>query len=651
MNKHNQHDHEHDHRHEHEHDHEHGAACACDDCGCDCGHEHGGTHSNREYWLIGGAVALFGVSFLPALAGLSPFLLVAATLLAGAELFWKGIKAGLRLSLDELFLMTVAVVAAVAIGEYSEAALVTILFRVGELLEDLAISRSKREIAALTAIRPDSANLQTASGTFEAVAAVGIPIGSVIQLRPGERVPLDCVVLEGVSTADCASITGESVPVEAHEGTALPSSAINGAGLLICRTTRDFANSSASRIIALVEESAAKKGATENFITRFSKIYTPIIIVLAAALAIIPPLLGFGEWQVWLSRSLVFLVASCPCALVISVPLSFFAGVGAASKRGVIIKGSKYIERLARVDCAVFDKTGTLTGGKLSIAGVVAANDYAEDEVLHIASAAEQDSNHPIARAIAAYHATLPAHAAHQVGSFAEISGHGVSLLLDGKTVLCGSKRFLNESGVDTGALDGLSVYVASDGVAAGGIEISDLPRVDTASTLRNLKALGVKQTVMLTGDNVKNAERVAAETGVDRCFAGLLPENKVERLEECKAEFGVTMFVGDGINDAPVLAAADIGVAMGLGTDAAIEAADVVLVSDRLSALTDAVTISRRTMSIARFNIAFALSIKAIVLVLGALGFAQMWMAVFADVGVSILAVANAARILAGHK
>lgn len=642
------------------HDHTEGA-CACGhdhadeghahDDGCDCGHSHGGSHPRSEIMMIDIGAVLLVLSLMPLFGKFAPLLAIGAAVIPGWDLFEKGIKSALKGKLDELFLLTVAVIAAIVIGEYFEAAIVTLLFRAGEILEDRAVRKSRREIASLTSIRPDTANLQDTDGDTHTVDARSVPIDSVIQIRPGERVPLDCVVISGDSTVDCSSITGESIPVDARasESTALPSSAINGAGLLSCRTTSDFSNSSASRIISLVEQSSSKKGDTEKFISRFARVYTPIIIVLALALAILPPLLGFGEWREWISRSLVFLVASCPCALVISIPLSFFAGIGASSRRGVIIKGSKYIERLSKVNCAVFDKTGTLTSGKLSVAGSSAVNGFSSEDLLHIASAAEHDSGHPIARAIAAYHATLPPHPVHDVSDFTETSGHGVSMLLDGKKVLCGSKRFLSENGVELAGLeDGMSVYVSVDGKAAGSIEISDSPRPDAAETLAGLVSSGVAHTVMLTGDSEKNAANMAREVGVGEYFAGLLPENKVEHLEQLKKNYGVTLFTGDGINDAPVLASADIGVAMGLGTDAAIEAADVVLVSDRLSALVDAVDISKRTMSIAKFNIAFAISVKVVVLVLGALGLAQMWMAVFADVGVSILAVLNSMRVLA---
>lgn len=650
--------HEHAEGHEHAHD---GCSCGAGhshDDGCDCGHSHGGEHAANEWWLIAGGVALLVVSLLPVGAPGSlistiwqPLFSLFAVLLPGLELFQKGLKAALKFRLDELFLLTVAVVAAMVLGEYSEAALVTILFRMGELFEDRAIAKSKRQIAALTEIRPDRVNLIDEGARIAVVDAQSVAVGSLIQIKPGERVPLDCVVQTGNSTADCASVTGESVPIEVHEGITLPASAINGGGLLVCRTTSGFSDSAASRIIALVEESAAKKGDTEAFITRFARIYTPIVLVLAILLAVAPPLLGMGAFSVWISRALVFLVASCPCALVISVPLAFFAGIGAASKRGVIIKGSKFIERLTEISCAVFDKTGTLTSGRLSIGRVKVLGNWSEEELLHVASAAEQDSTHPIAQAIAAFHDTLPPHGAHVVGDFVETSGHGVSLVLDRRAIICGSKRFLTERGVDAVALDGCSVYVAVDGVLAGGIEINDRLREDAAQTLSELKSLGVQQTVMLTGDNEVSAARIAQLSGIDRYYAALLPQDKVEQLETCKRDFGRTMFTGDGINDAPVLAGADVGVAMGLGTDAAIEAADVVLLSDRLSSLVDAVQISRRTMSIARFNIAFALIVKVVVLVLGATGHAQMWMAVFADVGVSILAVLNSMRILANPR
>lgn len=639
----------------HTHAHTQASSCSCSsgehthDDGCGCGHDHGAEHSKSDlYRIIAGAVLLIA-SFIPGIGIFQPILAVLAALVPGYTLFWQGAKNLFKLQIDEIFLLTVAVIAAVLLGEYFEAAVVTILFCIGQMLESRAIRRSRREIEALTAIRPDHANMQDASGRFIQVDAQSVPIGSIIQIKPAERVPLDCVVLEGESDVDLSAITGESVPVRVNPGTELPSSGVNGGGLITCRTIQDFQNSSASRIIALVEESAAKKGKTENFITRFAKIYTPIIIILALSLAVLPPLLGFGAWQTWISRSLVFLVASCPCALVISVPLSFYAGIGAASKRGVIIKGSMFVERLSKLDCAVFDKTGTLTSGKLSVADVQTANGFTKEDLLHIASAAEQDSTHPIAQAIAAHHTALPTHISHEKQNFQEIRGYGISLRLDGQEVLCGSERFLTERSIDTSMLkSGYSVYVAVDGKAAGAIEIADQLRPDTLQTLQALKEnFSVTRTVMLTGDTEERAKEMAAVTKVDEYHAAQLPEDKVKQVERCKEKYGTTLFVGDGINDAPVLASSDIGAAMGFGTDAAIEAADVVLLSDRLSAICDAVGIAKRTMGTAKFNIIFALSVKAVVLLLGAMGLAPMWMAVFADVGVSIIAVLNSVRIL----
>ncbi|MBC8586516.1 heavy metal translocating P-type ATPase [Youxingia wuxianensis] len=635
-----EHKHEHSAQEGHPHDH-----CSCSDCSCGdgCGHQHS-AGSAKDLTALGISAVLLAVSFLPAVEVFSPWLMVASLLVAGFPLFIQGVKSLFRLNFNELLLLTIAVVASVCIGEYFEAAIVTILFRLGEMLEERAVQKSKREIEALTSIRPDDANLQQEDGSFITVDAREVPIDSIIQIRPGERIPLDCVVLSGSSSVDQSSLTGESIPVNVKEGDQLLSSAINGGGLLICKTTSDFSGSFANRMIALVEESSGQKGKTENFITRFAKVYTPIIMVLAAALAILPPLLGMGSFEMWLSRCLVFLVASCPCALVISIPLSFFAGIGGCSKKGVIVKGSKYMELLSKADCAVFDKTGTLTTGKLSVTRVQSVGGYSEKEVLQVAAAAESMSNHPIAQAIAA-HQQQDFHP--QISDYSEISGKGIEMVMDGKTILCGSRRLLEENNVDIQALDNLPVCLAIDGIAAGGVEISDSLREDAPATLKGLKQAGVEETVMLTGDNEANAQKISKQAGVDRFFAGLLPQDKVSRMKELKSRHKVTLFTGDGINDAPVLAGADIGVAMGFGTDAAIEAADVVLVSDRLLSLVDAIHISKKTMGVARFNIAFALIVKVVVLLLGAMGLAQMWMAVFADVGVSIIAVLNSVRIL----
>ena len=657
--------------HEHKHcgcghgHHEHGDGCSCgldhdislesciDDgcsCGCGCVHDHDHGHSEKgSPWIpIGIAAGLAVVGMLPFLPGFAGnLLLTAACILAGWPLFRAGLKGMIRFHLDETALLLIAAVAAIALGELREAALVVILFRLGNQLENLAIARSKKNIAALTKIRPETANLLT-DGTVQEVSAKSVPVGSVILIKPGERVPLDAVIESGESSLDTAAITGESLPRETKAGDKVLSGMINRDGALQCRTVSSFSDSTASRIIQLVQESSAKKGQTEKLISKFARYYTPIIIVLALALTFLPPLLGQGPVSMWLQRALVFLVASCPCALVISIPLSFFAGIGAGSRRGILVKGSKSMEILAKLHSAVFDKTGTLTTGRLTVTEVHSLDEsISEEELLHLCAVGESFSSHPMAQAVVEHYGKADPSA---VSDYQEISGMGVRFSLKGKAYLCGGTRLLNANGIGTASLPEANIYLAQDGRVLGYLTVADTLRDDAKEVLSQLKKLGLRRTVMLTGDNAATAAKIRLACGADTVKADLLPHQKVEEMEKIKAD-GPALFVGDGMNDAPVLAMADVGVAMGLGTDAAIEAADVVLVADRLSGLVDAVKLSRRTLSIARFNIVFALGVKAVVLLLGALGHAAMWMAVFADVGVSILCVLNSTRILASKK
>ena len=657
------------HHHHHSHDDSITGHVKCS-CGCEDGHEHTHEHSHSavataekpalttkkefhymdlyydypERMVAAAAVIYLAVTFLPLPQVAKLPLMVLATLTAALPLLWGGVKKICRLKFDETSLLTIAVIAAFLIGEYSEAVMVTILFRVGNLIEDSAIARSKRDIEALTKIRPNTANLVRPDGSVVAVAAKSVKIGSTIVVKPGEKVPVDCVILEGGSAMDTSALTGESLTRNVEKGDTLLSGMVNVDGMLTCKTTASFHDSAASRIIQMVKDSTAKKGKTENFISRFAKVYTPFIIFAAAALAFLPPLLGMGELSMWVGRSLVFLVASCPCALVISIPLSFFAGIGANSKIGVLVKGSKYIETLSKANCVVFDKTGTLTSGKLSVTSVVSCSDLSEEEVAELAAIAESYSNHPMAQAVVANHPNVDLSG---VSDYSEITGKGVSLKRNGQDVLCGSHRLMEDNGVDISGQPEANIYLAVSGKLVGYITLFDNPREDAKETIQNLKKLGVSNTVMLTGDSAYAAGKVQEMVGIDKVYAELLPEDKVSHLEKIKNENGVTLFVGDGINDAPVLAMADVGVAMGFGTDAAIEAADVVLLSDKPSSLPRCMEICRRNMSIAKFNIVFALSVKAVVLALGALGMAQMWMAVVADVGVSVCAVLNATRIM----
>ncbi len=652
---------------------------------------------SSEIWIAVASVALFAVSFVLEHVLQAPEVWPAvgfglSALLAGWKVFISGFKSLLRRKLDENTLMTIAVIAAFCLGEFSEAAMVAILFNLGEILEEKAVSRSRRSIEHLAQIRPDTARLvlpKQESGHGEACAdacctghvhngdaahehkahehdghaedcgcalphptpsqageqvvdAREVPVGSVIAVHPFERIPLDGTVLSGSSLLDSSALTGESMPVEAGPGTAVLSGMMNGESLLTVQVTSDFSGSAASRIIDMVEESAARKGKAEKLITRFAAVYTPIVIALAVLLMVVPPLLGWGEFSTWFYRAMIFLVASCPCALVISVPLGFYAGIGAQSKNGVLVKGGKYIEVLEKPDAVVFDKTGTLTSGKLSVSQVETLGTWDREELLRLAASAEQYSSHPAAKALLAAN-SLPLFEAEQP---TEVAGQGVSAVVNGKQVSCGRKQLMDRIGVDVGARTA-SIFVTVDGVLAGCIDLADTLKPDAAEGVRRLKKLHVGRVVMLTGDNEKAAADAAAKAGVDEYHAGLLPEDKVRLMESIRAESGRTIFVGDGINDAPVLAASDCGVAMGLGTDAAIEASDVVLTADKPSKLADAVSLARRSMRVVRFNIVFALAVKAAVLGLAAAGRAPMWLAVFADVGVSILSVANATRVL----
>lgn len=653
--------HKHDHPHHHEHSHGHdrdscpaSGHCSCCGDGCGCGHSHDEALAapfSRPLTVIGGV--LVATAFLPAWGTMAPWILGAGTLLIGYPLFVSGISAIFKsFALDELSLMTIAVIASFGLAATSpdpmeslfEAFAVTALFRLGNYLEARAVAKSQRDIEALTNIRPDTALLISPDGQTREVAAELVPVGSLIQLRAGDRIPIDCEIVSGTGYVDLSAITGEPIPVQGEPKTRLPSGAINLDGLLVCRTTASFADSAASRIIRMVREAADKKGAAEKLISRFAKVYTPAVVALAALLAVLPPLLGFGDFGMWLSRALVFLVASCPCALVISVPLTFFAGIGTASRSGILIKGTRYLETLAKTDCIAFDKTGTLTQGIPSVEGMKLAEGFDRGLLLTFAAAAEQNSNHPAARAVMAYAGKQPTLA---VSDFTEHSGMGVSLMCEGKRIVCGSFRLMAQNGVDYTPLAPANIYLAVDNKLACAFTLTDLPRKEAVQALELLRDMGITDFAMLTGDAQGASEKVAHPLGITNVFAQLLPEQKSERLATLRSAHRTTLFVGDGINDAPVLAGADVGIAMGLGTDTAIEAADVVLVNEQLTAIPRAIKIARKTVRKVNQNIAFALTVKISVLLLGALGFATMWMAVFADVGVTILAVLNALTLL----
>ena len=558
---------------------------------------------------------------------------------------------------DEQLLMTVATIGAFAIGEYVEACAVMLFYQVGELFQSIAVGKSRRSIAQLMSIKPESATVER-DGTLCTVAPEEVAVGEIVAVRPGERVPLDGVIAEGSTSLDLSSLTGESTPVDADVGQPIPSGAINLTGLIRVQVTCRYEGSAVARILALVEEAVERKARTESFITRFARYYTPLVCIAALLLCVLPPLLGLGSFSRWLHRALVFLVVSCPCALVISVPLSFFGGIGGAARKGILIKGAEYIEALARTDVFVMDKTGTLTTGEFSITKAIPIACATEEELLRLVAACESGSTHPIAASIVATYARLyPDNAVAHAEELEELAGRGVRATVDGRKIYVGGdamRQSLAPTLVPDGR-DGTVVYVfeETDGIVhLGSIILADTPKKTASEAMSRLRTSGIKHTVMLTGDRETAACSIAAQIGIGEYRSELLPQDKVHELEELlKSAHGkgrCVAYVGDGINDAPVLARADVGIAMGaLGTDAAIEAADVVIMDDELLRLPLAVRCARRTMRIVRQNIVFALSVKAVILLLGALGIAGMWIAVFGDVGVMVIAILNATRAL----
>ena len=565
---------------------------------------------------------------------------------------WKGILK--RQVFDENFLMAVATVGAIALGEFREGVAVMLFYQIGELFQSVAVGKSRKNIAALMDIRPDYANI-VVDGQIEKVDPDEVEIGTIIVVNPGEKVPIDGIIIEGNTSLNTSALTGESVPRDAACGDEVISGCINLTGTIHIRTTKEFGDSTVSKILDLVENSSLKKSRSENFITKFAKYYTPAVCYSALALALIPPIFNMimgnpAAWQTWIIRALTFLVISCPCALVISIPLSFFGGIGCASTNGILVKGSNYLEALAATKYIVFDKTGTLTKGVFEVTGNYPENGFSQDELLYYAAYAESGSSHPISLSLKkAYADKLEL---ERVSGIEEVAGHGVKAVVDGKKVAAGNVKLMNKVGASVTSEhdDGTAVYVAIDGVYAGCITISDVVKPTSKEAIAGLKAGGIK-TVMLTGDTARTAQRVGTELGLDEIHSELLPADKVAQVERLLGEKGAKenlAFVGDCINDAPVLSRADIGVAMGaLGSDAAIEAADVVLMDDDPAKLALAMRISTRTLTIVRQNIVFALAVKLVCLLLGAIGIANMWVAIFADVGVMVLAVLNATRAL----
>lgn len=665
----------HDHEHEHHHDHNH---CSCGHDHDHHGHSHGcdccedGAEIDLRKTVAGVVVFLIAmvIFHIPGLfktididmAQLITYLLI--YLLTARDIVLNAIKNLFKgKAMDEQFLMTVSSLGAFFVGQYPEACAVMLFYMVGELFQDYAVDKSRDSITDLMDIRPDYANLLKKDGSYEKVSPEKVKIGDTIIVKPGEKVPLDGVVISGQGSIDTSSLTGESLPRETMAGDDIISGSISINGALTIKVTKEFGESTVSKILELVEHASGKKAKTERFITRFAKVYTPIVVACAVVLAIIPPLVvsfvlggniaDFAKtWQPWIYRALTFLVVSCPCALVISVPLSFFAGIGAASTKGVLVKGSDYLEKISGCDTIVFDKTGTLTKGIFKVSKI---NSKVSDlEFLKAAVIAEIYSNHPIAKSlkdalkITDSKAYFDIEARQNEISIEEIHGKGIKAQLDGSTILAGNKKLMDQFGIACDNAQGAAtvVYVTVDGQYLGYALIEDQIKETSKETIKKLKELGVKKTVMLTGDRKEIADSIAKELGIDEVHSELLPADKVSHVEKLLKESKTLAFVGDGVNDAPVLARADVGIAMGaMGSDAAIEAADIVLMDDNPKNITKAIKISRRTMSIAKQNIIFALVVKVAVLVLAAVGIATMWAAVFADVGVCVLAILNAMR------
>lgn len=592
--------------------------------------------------------ALWGETY----PNLSLIAYLAAFLVSGSDVVKKAAMniAGGQV-FDENFLMTIATVGAMLVGEYPEGVAVMLFYQVGEWFQSYAVNKSRRSIRELMDIRPDYANVKR-NGELATVSPEEVAVDELIVIKPGERVPLDGVIVKGVTTLDTTALTGESLPREATAGDTVISGCVNQSGVIEVQVTKAFGESTVSKILELVENASSRKSESENFISRFARYYTPIVVGLAVLLAVIPPLLTGTDWYVWIYRALSFLVVSCPCALVISIPLSFFGGLGGASKAGILIKGSNYLEALSKTEMVVMDKTGTLTKGNFAVSRVEAV-DMSREQLLELTAYAESGSNHPISLSLqAAYGKELDA---SRITIQEEKAGYGVSAVVDGKRVAAGNLRHMEQQGIhcQEAKENGTVVYTACDGRYAGYIVIADEIKADAKQAITQLRRLGIEKVVMLTGDRRETAEWVAGEVGIDQVYAQLLPGDKVDRMEELlqkRSESGKLVFVGDGMNDAPVLARSDIGIAMGgLGSDAAIEAADVVIMTDEPSKIARGIEISRRTLRIVRQNIIFAIGVKVLILALAACGMASMWAAVFGDVGVAVIAILNAMRALKG--
>lgn len=655
--------HHHEHKHEHEvkceescgcggHDHEHyrgetkKSVVPVGGCGCGCTDP---KPKEKEHNMLVRIVCAMALLLFGSIANLDIFIFV-SYIVIGYDIILKAATNIIKGKVfDENFLMTIATVAAFVIGEYPEAVAVMLFYQVGEYFQSKAVAKSRKAIEGLMDIKPEFARVKQ-NGNWVVVTPEVIKVGDIIAVRPGEKIPLDGVIVKGTTTIDHSALTGESLPVLAEENSEVLSGSINIEQLIEVRVTQVLRDSTVSKILDLIENATSKKAQTEKFITKFAAVYTPIVVIAAVLIAIIPSLLT-GDWNHWIYTSIVFLVISCPCALVVSIPLSFFGGIGAASKQGVLIKGSNYLERLNEVDTFVMDKTGTITKGAFEVIGTFPAKKGSEEDLIRYAVQIERHSNHPIAKAIANYKTDI---VEAEMSAFTEKAGYGLSAVIEGKQVIAGNERFMSEENISykVPKMIGTSVHVAVDGQYLGCMIVADVVKEESKAAIKALKEKGIKKVIMLTGDKKEVADYIAEEVGVDDAYAGLLPQDKVAKVQELIDKGDKVAFVGDGINDAPVLALADLGIAMGgIGSDAAVEASDVVLMQDNLMQVVKGMDIAKQTERIVKQNIVFALGTKFIVMLLGIFGIANMWLAVFADVGVSIIAILNAIRILPQKK
>ena len=642
----------HEHHDAHEHDHDHGDGC---NCGHDHNHEQDPIEAKRELVTLASGAVLLAVGlllrgFLPQIPLAGTIVLIAAFLTVAAGIVVQAVKNILHGDIfGESFLMTIAGIGAVCIGEIPEGVLVFLLYRLGEYLQTKAVSSSRKSISALLDVRPDRANLLEA-GQAREVDARDVTVGQIILVRAGEKVPLDGVVVSGTSQLDTAALTGESMPREIGPGQQVMAGCINLSGALELRVEKSFGESTASKILEMVEHASEKKAASEKFITRFARIYTPVVCIAAVAVAVLPPLVGLMDWSRSVYSALCFLAISCPCALVISVPLSFFAGIGRASREGILVKGGNHLETLAEAEIVAFDKTGTLTEGRFSVSDCIPAGDISRERLLELAALAESRSTHPIAQSILEAAGEIEA---DEISDSQEAAGHGVSVVVGGHRIIAGKRNYLSDNGIAVPSINSgaaTAVYVAMDGKYQGVVLLRDAPKADAAGAIAQLKQLGVQQTAMLSGDTRQAAEEIGRELSLDTVVGQLLPEDKLHELEKLRSGLsnkGKLLYAGDGINDTPVLAAADIGIAMGgLGADAAIETADVIIMGDEPSKIASGIRIARRTSRIATENIIFSIAVKILVMVLSIFSLVELWAAVFADVGVCMICVLNTLRI-----